>query len=85
MNEKESLQNPEKYLSTRQAAAFLATSLGFIYKWRGSIPHVKIGGPKSGKLLFALPCDFTPLFSASEKQNNFHRSARYYIVQMLPG
>ena len=52
MIEQESPQNPEKFLSLRQAAAFLAVSPGFMYKWRGSIPHLKIGGPKGGKLLF---------------------------------
>lgn len=52
MSEHETLQNPEKFLSLRQAAAFLAVSHGFIYKWIHEIPHCKIGGPKSGKLLF---------------------------------
>ncbi len=42
----------EPYLNLRQAAAFLAVSPGFIYKWRSSIPCVKVGGEKSGRLLF---------------------------------
>jgi excisionase family DNA binding protein len=43
---------PEKFVSLKEAAAFLAVSPGFIYKWIHSIPHLKVGGPKSGKLLF---------------------------------
>ncbi len=43
---------PEKFLSLREAAEFLSVSPGFIYKWRRSIPCLKVGGSKSGKLLF---------------------------------
>jgi excisionase family DNA binding protein len=42
----------EKFLSLREACEFLSVSQGFIYKWIHSIPHLKVGGPKTGKLLF---------------------------------
>ena len=42
----------EPFLSLKEAARFLSVSPGFIYKYSRSIPHVKIGGEKTGKLLF---------------------------------
>jgi excisionase family DNA binding protein len=52
LGDQERIQNQERFLSLREAAAFLAVSPGFLYKWIHEIPHCKIGGPKSGKLLF---------------------------------
>jgi len=42
----------ERFLGVRDAACFLAVSRAFLYKYSKVIPHVRVGGPKSGKLLY---------------------------------
>lgn len=43
----------EQFLGGAKAAArFLGVSEGFVFKYIHEIPHCKVGGPKSGKLLF---------------------------------
>jgi hypothetical protein len=44
--------NVERFISTEEAADFLSCSVGFLYKWRASIPHYRAGGLKTGKLLW---------------------------------
>lgn len=44
--------NVERFLGTEEAADFLSCSVGFLYKWRASIPHYRAGGLKTGKLLW---------------------------------
>jgi excisionase family DNA binding protein len=34
---------PEKFLNVNEAAAFLAVSRFFLYKWIDDVPHFKIG------------------------------------------
>ena len=45
----------ERFLGgAKAAAAFLGVSEGFVYKYIHEIPHIKLGGSKSGKLIFKM-------------------------------
>ncbi len=52
-NSGSAIEVEERFLGgAKSAARFLGVSEGFIFKYIHEIPHYKVGGPKSGKLLF---------------------------------